>query len=88
MATVNEEMHISSIEDIFTRYPEYHQIKLICRLEDLRPYELKKMRQSEQFGNVSTFPNILYEYEIAISGSTFNCFEKLPCKYIYDIWSR
>jgi hypothetical protein len=78
MSTVNEEVHISGIEDIFARYPEYHQIKLICRLEDIRPYEQKKMSMSEQLGNLFTFPHILYEYEIVISGSTFNCFENCP----------
>jgi hypothetical protein len=78
MSTINEEVRISGIEDIFARYPEYHQIKLICRLEDIRSYELKKMSKSEQFDNVSTFPRILYEYEIAISGSAFNCFENCP----------
>jgi hypothetical protein len=78
MSTVNEEVHISGIEDIFTRYPEYHQIKLICRLENISPYELKKISKSEQFCNLSTFPHILYEYEIAISGSAFNCFENCP----------
>ena len=78
MTTANGEVHISSIENIFTQHPEYHQIKLICRLKDIRAYKLKKMSTSEQFGNVSTFPHILYEHEIAVSGSTFNCFENCP----------
>jgi hypothetical protein len=78
MTIVNEEVNIGGIADIFTRYPEYHQIKLVCSLEDIKPYKLKRTSQSEDFDNVSTFPGVFYEYEIVISGSTFNCFENCP----------
>lgn len=78
MPIATEEMHINNIEDIFTRHPEYHQIKLVCSLEVIKPYKLKRRGNSEHFDNISTFSNILYEYEIVISGSTFNCFENCP----------
>jgi hypothetical protein len=78
MPKVNEEVCISGIEDIFTLNPEYHQIKLVCSLENIRPYKQKRLGNSELFGNVATFPDILYEYEIVIAGSAFNCFENCP----------
>jgi hypothetical protein len=78
MTTANEEVHMSDIEDIFTRYPEYHQVKLVCSLEDIKHYKLKRTSLSKDFDNVSTFPSVFYEYEIVISGSTFNCFENCP----------
>jgi hypothetical protein len=75
MPTLNEDVHINDIEDILTRYPEYHQIKLVCSLEYIKSHKLKKTSKSQQFGNVHSLPDISYEYEIVISGSTFNCFE-------------
>jgi len=78
MLTVNENVHINSIKDVFTRYPEYHQIKLVCSLKVIKPYTLKKTNESESFGNIFTLPGVSYEYEIEISGSAFNCFENCP----------
>jgi hypothetical protein len=78
MPTVNEELHIGSIEGILSRYPEYHQINLVCSLEDAELYKIKKTNKIESFGNILNLPSISYEYEIQISGSAFNCFGDCP----------
>lgn len=77
MLITDKDIRIKELNDIFTEHQTYHRMNLACRLTALKYCQYAR-KNSDQKGNVISFPQTYPEYDIQISGEAFNCFENHP----------
>ncbi len=80
---IDDSINIDSVDDIFTHYPEYHQLKLVCKINEVSQCLVNKKPSFESDDNIITLSRPKEDYEIVASAVALNCMDNIELQLYF-----